>query len=76
MAHAILHIARLTAAIADCITCARGAGYEGPDTAYSLTWLDCETIRDILGFTPTRAEWADAGYAFVGDAHIADERRS
>jgi hypothetical protein len=64
-------ITTLTAEIADCIAEARRNGYDGTDRDYQLTALDCDSITNTLGYKPTREEWADAGYRFIGDKHVA-----
>ncbi len=60
----------LTDLIAYCIKAYEDQGY--PPGCADLSAGDCEWICDRLGRKPTRDEWADCGYGYVGDAHVAD----
>jgi hypothetical protein len=63
----IVHEARV------CEAYARENGFEDIGPGYELTAQDCEFIADSVRYSinrfPTKEEWAEAGFSFVGNAH-------
>lgn len=49
--------------------------YEGPFGQYVWGEEDVEAVIAILGYRPSREQWADAGIKWVGDKHLASEGR-
>ena len=46
---------------------------QGSDETHGdLSPADCDWIISQLGRKPTREEWRDAGFRYVGSAHCAD----
>lgn len=53
-----------------CLEEARTQG--APAETATLTPADCDWICEQLGRKPTREEWAEAGYGFVGERHVGE----
>lgn len=54
----------------ECWLEARCQGFEGDKCDYEITAADCESIVKAVGRKPTRREWVDAGYPYIGGAHV------
>lgn len=53
-------------------------GYDGDASEYEMTEADCdwvvEQVQKQLGRMPTRQDWLDAGFKYVGNKHYDDGR--
>jgi hypothetical protein len=43
-----------------------------PETEWEPTEADAEFVIEELGRKPTRQEWADAGWKYVGGKHVGE----
>lgn len=72
--NATLVVAKLEALVEECREEAVREGFdEKRDGEWEPTAGDCDWICDRLPRKPTRQEWREAGWAWVGSNHVCDD---